>query len=404
MKELLGCSLHSFNRRGWKMLQSYSKTLWLCALLFAGLSFSKTAPAADKWYRSYARGLEAMERKDWQTALNYFANAIQEKSEDKGKTRAYGAVFIEYYPNREMGICHYHLGDTQRAREMLQLSLRQSASERAREFLRRIQRGQPAQAMVPISAAAPELKTKPSNTLPAPAPEPPAATMVGDRLSIAILPFETKGVGHEIGEIDLLDKLTTVFVNLNRFKVVERAQLEKILEEQKLGLSGVIDVATAAEIGKGIGVDAVVCGSISHAGNSASIDARLVDTESAAIITAQDAFASNLSLPTLSQMISDVAVKIKSEMPLVHGYVIKADGNRLTLDLGRTNGMRKGMKCVVYREGAPIVHPITNEVIGKMIDELCEAQLTEVLDGYSMATITQDKGGAPQIRDRVITK
>jgi TolB-like protein len=171
------------------------------------------------------------------------------------------------------------------------------------------------------------------------------------------LPFETRNVGREIAAIDLLDKMTTVFVNLNRFKVIERAQLEKILAEQKLGLSGVLDATTAAQIGKGIGVDAVVCGSISHANNTASIDARVVDTESAAIITAQDAFANSLSLPTLSQMISEVAQKIKNQMPLVHGYVIRAEGERLTLDLGRANGMRKGMKCVVYREGAPIVIP-----------------------------------------------
>jgi hypothetical protein len=39
-----------------------------------------------------------------------------------------------------------------------------------------------------------------------------------------------------------------------------------------------------------------------------------------------------------------------------------------------------------------------------MIDELCEAQLTDVLDGYSFATITKAKSGAPEIRDRVITK
>ncbi|MGH7491249.1 MAG: CsgG/HfaB family protein [bacterium] len=387
------------------MLRGYPKTFWLSALLLAGLSWGRPALAAEKWHKSYARGLEAMERKDWQTALNYFANAIQEKSEDKSKTRAYGAVFIEYFPNREMGICYFHLGDAGRAREMLELSLQQSASERAREYLSRMHRGQPVRATEPAAVPARESRIKPTNT-PSPAhrPEAPIVTLVGDRLSIAILPFETKGVGREIGPIDVLDKLTTVFVNLNRFKVIERAQLEKILAEQKLGLSGVIDVGTAAEIGKGIGVDAVVCGSISHAGNTASIDARLVDTESAAIISAQDAFANNLSLPALSQMISDVAVKIKNETPLVHGYVINTDRERLTFDFGRTNGMRKGMKCVVYRQGAPIVHPITNEVIGKMIDELCEAQLTEVLDGYSFANITKAKSGAPQIRDRVITK
>ncbi len=234
------------------------------------------------------------------------------KSEDKGKTRAYGAVFIEYFPNREMGICYYHLGEMPRAREFLILSLQQSASERAREFLSRIQRG-PAAAVEPV-ATLPKASNQPKARPATPAPSAPT-TLVGERLSIAILPFATKGVGREIGEIDLLDKLKTVFVNLNRFKVIERALLEKILAEQKLGISGVIDEATAAQIGKGIGVDAVVCGSIAHAGNSASIDARLVDTETAAIITAQDAFANWLSLPNLSQMISEVAGKIRNDLP-----------------------------------------------------------------------------------------
>ena len=36
------------------------------------------------------------------------------------------------------------------------------------------------------------------------------------------------------------------------------AALKKILAEQKLGLVGVLDASTAAQIGKGIGVDAVV--------------------------------------------------------------------------------------------------------------------------------------------------
>src|SRR5262245_52036106 len=125
------------------MLRRYPKTLWLSALLLAGLNFGSHVLAADKWHKSYARGLEAMARKDWQTALHYFANAISEKSEDKSKTRAYGAVFIEYFPNREMGICYYYMGDAQHARQMLELSLQQSASERAREYLGRMQSGRP---------------------------------------------------------------------------------------------------------------------------------------------------------------------------------------------------------------------------------------------------------------------
>ncbi|MBN2367342.1 MAG: hypothetical protein JXL67_14330, partial [Calditrichaeota bacterium] len=142
-----------------------------------------------------------------------------------------------------------------------------------------------------VTPGSPEIETAEGNAFPeSVAEESPeyklaGAEIVGDRLSVAVLPFESKGLGAELGSIDLLDKLITGFVNINRFKVIERALLEKILEEQKLGMSGIIDASTAAEIGKGIGVDAVIVGSVTRAQNALSIDARVIDTESAAIIT-----------------------------------------------------------------------------------------------------------------------
>lgn len=364
---------------------------------------SQIAMGDEAWYKLYSNGLEAMERSDWKAAISYFDAALAQKNKDSGKVRAYGAVFIQYFPNRERGICYYFLGDMERARADLNVSIQQSSTLRAKEYLGKIGGGK--QATPP-----PKPETKlgtPAVTAsqpPVSSAEPPAATVVGERLNIAILPFDTKGIGGDLGEIDLLDKLTTAFYNMNRFKVIERAQLEQILNEQKLGMSGIVDVSTAAQIGKGMGVDAVVCGSIARAGNTASVDARLVDTETAAIITAQDAYANGINLQALSQMILEVALKIKNELPLVTGYVIGVDNDRLTLDLGRAKGVRKGMKCLVYREGAPIVHPVTNEVIGKMINELCEVQFTEVFDGYSVGVITKPKSGPPMIRDRVVTK
>lgn len=386
--------LQCFNHRmslNFRKLERFSKML--CLLLLV-LSFEQPALAQEKWYKVYATGVAAMAQRDWQAAITRFSAALEQRKYDAGKTRAAGAMFIEYYPNREIGVCYYHLGNHERARQFLRLSMQQSPSPRAREFLERINGGEP--------SVLPKMSE--------PVPEPPKSvdnaptTLVGDRLSIAILPFVANNLSGELAEVNLLDKLTTVFVNLNRFKVIERAQLEKILEEQKLGLSGVLDASTAAQIGKGLGVDAVVCGSVVRAGNSATIDARLVDTESAAIVTAKDALTKNLSLAALNELIAEVAGKIKNDMPLISGYVIKVEGERLTLDLGRTHNVRKGMKCHVYREGEPIVHPVTNQVIGKAIDELCEIQLQEVFESYAIATVVKAKSGAPQIRDRVITK
>ncbi len=387
------------NHEHFVTLRVYSRStqfFWAVLLFWAAgeIFLHRPAYAQEKWYKAYSTGIAAMTRSDWQIAIARFSAALEQRKFDAGKTRAAGAMFIEYYPNREIGVCYYHLGNLERARQFLWLSMQQSPSPRAREFLERLTEGEPA----------------PRPKMSEPVPEPPKSvdntptTLVGDRLSIAILPFVANNLGGELAEVNLLDKLTTIFVNLNRFKVIERAQLEKILEEQKLGMTGVIDVSTAAQIGKGIGVDAVVCGSVVRAGNSATIDARLVDTESAAIVTAKDAFVKNISLAALNVMIAEVAGRIKNDMPLISGYVIKVEGDRLTLDLGSAHNVRKGMKCHVYREGEPIVHPVTNQVIGRAIVEVCEVQLQEVFESYAIAAVVKSKNGAPQIRDRIITK
>ncbi len=47
------------------------------------------------------------------------------------------------------------------------------------------------------------------------------------------------------------------------FEVIERGSLDKVLSEQKLQMSGLTDPATAANVGKLLGVDAIVLGNVS---------------------------------------------------------------------------------------------------------------------------------------------
>ena len=68
--------------------------------------------------------------------------------------------------------------------------------------------------------------------------------------------------------------------------VVEREKLDEVLREQKKGTTGVIDLATAAQMGKLLGVEAVVVGGISDLGNSLAIIGRLVDVEKGVALSA----------------------------------------------------------------------------------------------------------------------
>lgn len=73
------------------------------------------------------------------------------------------------------------------------------------------------------------------------------------------------------------DILSTTLIQKG-ITVVEREKLEEVLREQKAGTTGVIDLSTAAQMGKLLGVEAVV-GSIADLGNSLGIIGRLVDVD-----------------------------------------------------------------------------------------------------------------------------
>ncbi len=73
------------------------------------------------------------------------------------------------------------------------------------------------------------------------------------------------GSNQDVGK-GIADLLVTKLVQGGAYTVVERKQIEKILAEQNFGKSGRVDDATAAKIGKILGVDALIVGSINTFG------------------------------------------------------------------------------------------------------------------------------------------
>ena len=66
------------------------------------------------------------------------------------------------------------------------------------------------------------------------------------------------------------------------FSLVEREELERVLREQELALSGLVDPASAPRVGQLLGADLLLYGSFAAAGGELRIDARIVRTESGA--------------------------------------------------------------------------------------------------------------------------
>ena len=125
----------------------------------------------------------------------------------------------------------------------------------------------------------------------------PGESTAASKTRVAVIDFEQKAFqefqGKQIGEI-VAEWLITSLANTGRFEVVERAQLQKVLKEQQLGISGVINQETAAKMGELLGVKVIVSGSVIQIGNTYDVNARLISVQDGSIIKAERARAVGL--------------------------------------------------------------------------------------------------------------
>jgi len=104
--------------------------------------------------------------------------------------------------------------------------------------------------------------------------------------------------------------------------------------------------------------------------------------------------------------LSDFLVdKFVTSLPLLEGTVIRIDAGGIMVDKGRSSGVKKGVKCTIYREGAEIKHPVTGEVLGTETVIIGEIQITDPFDKYSSGRIVKlEPGQSIAVGDKFITK
>ena len=115
---------------------------------------------------------------------------------------------------------------------------------------------------------------------------------------IAVLEFKNKADNqwwYHGGATAAQDVFVTELVKSGKFRVVEREQLEALMKEKGLALSGDVDPSTAVRIGKLLGVNYLLTGAVTEYGNThvegggggvfagkkkfvAALNARIIDT------------------------------------------------------------------------------------------------------------------------------
>jgi len=106
---------------------------------------------------------------------------------------------------------------------------------------------------------------------------------------IAIIPFsyaDGRAGATKDGSV-ISERLTIKMINMHKFEIIERSVLDKVMNELKLQSSGMIDASSAQQLGKVLGVEAIVTGTlVETSGGQIEVNARLIKTETAQAIGA----------------------------------------------------------------------------------------------------------------------
>lgn len=247
-----------------------------------------------------------------------------------------------------------------------------------------------------------------------------------DKLRIAVVDFDTDALhaswryGWSWTNLSrsAADNLATSLAKSGKFRVIERQQLDQVLAEQNLGDSGRVDPSTAANIGKILGVQLIVVGSVAEfdvseksanipqvgkwkwghgVGGSlvtgkAKLNARLVDTTTAEILGAYEGsgsysfgkgefagaslgtdwnagMASKVLDEAIQQLTVDISSKATGITPAtvrggLEAKVAKVGDDGVYLNIGSGAGIKAGDRFEIKRMGEQITDPDSGEVLG----------------------------------------
>lgn len=120
------------------------------------------------------------------------------------------------------------------------------------------------------------------------------AVALGERISaegketVAVVDFvDVRGNTNELGRFLAEEVSVALLASPQGFQLVDRAHLNRIMEEAKLGESGIVDPDTAKELGRIAGVDALVTGTLTPLEGSVRLTAKVLETETANVIAGE---------------------------------------------------------------------------------------------------------------------
>ncbi len=150
-----------------------------------------------------------------------------------------------------------------------------------------------------------------------------------DTRTIAIMEFDNFSTGKykkSLGDLSkgLADFFEYDFSKFSGVKIVERDKLDYLLREAKLSQEGKIDPATAVRVGKMLGAQMMVFGSITQLdGKNARMVVRVVDVETSEIVTTADREGKPNFVGMEKELVKEIAGKLDLALSKEAGAAIE---------------------------------------------------------------------------------
>ena len=261
----------------------------------------------------------------------------------------------------------------------------------------------------------------------------PSGDYTGPKLRVGVVNFQNKTPSKQIGLGEAAaDILGTILQKTGRFIIIPQQDVASILDQQAMGASGAVDPATAAKMGKILGLNAMVTGAITAYSEAeegsdylvykkkkqiarVTVDYRIVDTTTGIQIVADSgqgvyekktggalglgskaSYDSDLRDGALRDALTKAMVNMlpQFESQEWSGRIASIKGRTVYLNAGKKTGLKVGDLLMVQELGEEILDPQTNVSLGRAPGAV---KGTVMVTGYfgkdgSVATIKSGTG------------
>jgi len=218
----------------------------------------------------------------------------------------------------------------------------------------------------------------------------PVVHQLDERMVVSMLPFYQAAKAQEIGAV-AYDNLVSSIVQQNRFKFVDRSKVEQIVRELKLSQEQLIDPNYTLKVGKLTQAEGMVMGFVKESPVSIEIYAQLIDVETGAILTEKDVYKEDKSLDALKFLTRALSIRLREDFPILEGKVVKLEGKNATLDLGKSQKIKPGMRVIFFTE-QPILDIETGMSLGTATEKIGAGKVIQVSDFMSLSELIGKTG------------